>query len=400
MVLTCAAAQADPVFSGTGYAADAYGAGEHYPLPKPHTTETQAQFVGYYTHFDTLYPADTIAKSGPPSKLKDTPGEIDVEYPYDGRFRTLDSYLDRNPVTGLLIARDDTILYEHYRYGRTDSERFMSQSMAKTVVGMLIGIAVSEGAIKSIDDRADAYVPELAHTAYGETSIRDLLHMSSGVAFFEDSNPGDDRDKLGHDLFRPDGVGAVAAVKKFDTRERPSGTRFKYASIETEVLGIVLSRATHMPVAQYASERIWKKMGMESDASWGRDPTGQDIGYCCMSATLRDWARLGLMLAHDGEWNGTQIVPRDWIMQATTVASPASFLAPGRATPVFGYGYQVWIFPGERHVFGFFGMDGQRILVDPKSKLVLVQTAVWTNDHDPDMLEVFALWNALLAQYG
>jgi CubicO group peptidase (beta-lactamase class C family) len=400
LALSCAVAQSGAVFSDTGYAADAYGAAEHYPLPERAKEKTQKQFVGYYTHFDEIYPADPIAKAGSPSVLKSSPDELTLNYPYDGRIRSIGSYLDRSPVTGLLIARDDTILYEHYRYARKDTDRFMSQSMAKTLVGMLIGIAVSEGAIHSIDDYADVYVPELSGTAYGETSIRDLLHMSSGVSFHEDSNPGDDRDKLGRDLFAPNSVGAIEGVKRFNTRVRPPGTHFSYASIETEVLGLVLSHATHMSVAQYASERIWKKMGMESDASWVHDPTNQDITYCCVSATLRDWARLGLMLAHDGAWNGKQIVPRDWILQATTVSSPTSFLAPGRATPVLGYGYQVWILPGEHRMFALLGMDGQRIIVDPRSKLVLVQTAAWTNDHDPDMLEVFALWGALVAQYG
>jgi CubicO group peptidase (beta-lactamase class C family) len=400
LALTCAVAQSDAVFSDTGYAADAYGAADHYPVPAPGQARTQRQFVGYYSHFDEVHPADPIARAGAPSTLKTSAHELTLNYPYGGQYRNINDYLDRNPVTGLLIARDDTILYEHYRYARTDADRFMSQSMAKTIVGMLIGIAISEGAIHSIDDLADAYVPELANNAYGQTSIRDLLHMSSGVHFFEDSNPGDDRDKLGHDLLSTHGVGAIEAVKRFDKRERAPGTHFSYASIETEVLGLVLSHATHMSVAQYASERIWKKMGMESDASWGRDPTGQDITYCCVSATLRDWARLGLMLAHDGAWNGKQIVPCDWLLQATTVESSSSFLAPGIANPIFGYGYQVWILPGERRMFALQGMDGQRIIVDPRSKLVLVQTAVWTSDHDPGMREIYALWYSLVAQYG
>lgn len=400
LTLSCALAQSGPVFSTTGYAADAYGAAANYPLPERAHRRTQQQFVSYYSHFDEIYPADPIARAGVPSALATSPAELKLTYPYDGKIRSIDSYLDRNPVTGLLIARDDTILDEHYRYARKDTDRFMSQSMAKTLVGLLIGIALADGSIHSIDDLADRYVPELAGTAYGETSIRDLLHMSSGVRFHEDSNPGDDRDKLGRALFNPHGAGAIEGVKRFNTRERPAGTHFSYASIETEVLGLVLSHATHESVAQYASERIWKKMGMESNASWGRDPTGQDITYCCVSATLRDWARLGLMLAHDGAWNGQQIVPRDWIMQATTVASPSSFLAPGIANPVFGYGYQVWILPGDHRMFALQGMDGQRIIVDPRSKLVLVQTAVWTSDHDPGMREVYALWYALVAQYG
>lgn len=400
LILACTVAQPNPVFSDTGYAADNYGAEDHYPLPVPGHARTQKQFVGYYSHFDEVRPTDPIPKAGAPSILKTSARELTLNYPYGGQYRNLNDYLDRNPVTGLLIARGDTILYEHYRYARKDSDRFMSQSMAKTIVGMLIGIAISEGAIHSIDDLADIYVPELADNPYGRTSIRDLLHMSSGVHFFEDSNPGDDRDKLGLDLFNPHGPGAIEAVKQFDKRERAPGTHFSYASIETEVLGLVLSHATHMSVAQYASERIWKKMGMESDASWGRDATGQDITYCCVSATLRDWARLGMMLAYDGRWNGQQIVPRNWILQATSVAPRDGFLAPGKANPIFGYGYQVWLLPGERRMFALQGMDGQRIIVDPSSKLVLVQTAVWTSDHDPGMREIYALWYALVAQYG
>lgn len=400
LALSCAVAQSDAVFSDTGYAADAYGAADHYPLPVPGQTRTQKQFIGYYSHFDEIHPSDLIAKAGAPSTLKTSEHELVLNYPYGGQYRSVTDYLDRNPVTGLLIARGDTILYEHYRYARKDTDRFMSQSMAKTIVGMLIGIAVSEGAIHSIDDLADKYVPQLADTAYGQTSIRDLLHMSSGVHFFEDSNAGDDRDKLGRDLFSPHGVGAIEAVKRFNQRDRAPGTHFSYASIETEVLGLVLSHATHESVAQYASERIWKKMGMESDASWGRDATGQDITYCCVSATLSDWARLGLMLAYDGKWNGQQIVPRDWVLQATSVVSPDSFLAPGKANSLFGYGYQVWILPGDHRMFALQGMDGQRIIVDPRSKLVLVQTAAWTSDHDPGMREVYAVWNALVAQFG
>jgi CubicO group peptidase (beta-lactamase class C family) len=400
LTLSCAAAQSGAVFSTTGYAADAYGAADGYPVPVPGRPRGQEHFVGYYTHFDEVRPTDLIARAGTPSTLDTSERELALSYPYGGQYRNLNDYLDRNPVTGLLIARGDTILYEHYRYARKDTDRFMSQSMAKTLVGMLIGIAISEGAIHSVDDLADAYVPELADNAYGQTSIRDLLHMSSGVHFHEDSNPGDDRERLGRDLFSAHGAGAVAAIKHFDKRERTPGTHFSYASIETEVLGLVLSHATHMSVAQYASERVWKPMGMESDASWGRDSKGQDIAYCCVSATLRDWARLGLMLAYDGVWNGKQIVPRDWVLQATSVGSPDSFLAAGRASPIFGYGYQVWILPGERRMFALQGMDGQRIIVDPQAKLVLVQTAVWTSDHDPGMREIYALWNALVAQHG
>ncbi|WP_162878244.1 serine hydrolase [Trinickia diaoshuihuensis] len=230
LMLANAIAPASPVFSDTGYAADAYGATENYPLPISGRARTQKQFVGYYSHYDTVRPADPIEKAGRPSLLKTSERELTLTYPYGGQYRNLNNYLDRNPVTGLLIARGDTILYEHYRYDRKDSDRFLSQSMAKTVIGMLIGIAVSEGSIRSIDDLADLYVPELADNPYGQTSIRDLLHMSSGVHFFEDSNAGDDRDKLGLDLFDPHGKGAIEAVRRLGTR-RPDSLRCSEADI-------------------------------------------------------------------------------------------------------------------------------------------------------------------------
>jgi CubicO group peptidase (beta-lactamase class C family) len=394
------AERSGPVFSNTGFAGATYGEAEGYPIPKIGERRTARTDVGYYSHFDRVRSVDAVKTAGAPSALKWADRAIAPVYPYNDQIRSIGSYLDRNPVTGLLIARNDTILYEHYQYGRTDHDRFMSQSMAKTIVGMLVGIAVSEGAIRSIDDSAATYVPELSGNIYGDTSIRNLLHMSSGAAYHENSTPNDDTVKLGHDLFPARAPGAITAIRKYNKRDKPPGTRFNYASVETEVLGLVVSHAVHMPLAVYASSRIWQKMGMEQDASWGRDPTGEAIAYCCFSATLRDWARLGLMLAHDGAWNGRQIVPRQWVIDSTTVPSDRPYLSPGKATRLLGYGYQTWLLPGQGRMFAFQGMDGQRILVDPASKLVLVQTAVWTDDHDPGMREVFALWNAIVTQYG
>ena len=204
--------------------------------------------------------------------------------------------------------------------------------MAKTVVGLLVGIAVQERAIRSIDDLTSAYVPELAGTEYGATPIRALLQMSSGIAFTETYRSGDDVSKLGNDVFAPNAPGAIAAVKQFNTRVAPPGTQFNYSSADTEVLGLILSRATHTTLADYLSTRIWKKLGAEADAAWDVDPTDQEIAFCCMVATLRDWARLGLMLANDGFWNGQQIVPAQWVIDATT-APPDSYLAPGKLSP-------------------------------------------------------------------
>ena len=303
--------------------------------------------------------------------------------------------------TGLLIVKDDTILYEHYRYARTDRDRFLSQSMAKTITAMLIGIAISENKIRSIDDPVLAYVPSLANTEYGKTSIQDLLHMSSGVAFTENYDGSDDVAKLGRDLFGAPGKDAVASVAQLNTRIAPPGTKWHYASAETEILGLVLRAAIGQPVADYLHERIWQAIGTEADASWAIDGTGQEVTFCCFNAVLRDYARLGRLLAHDGAWEELQVIPRQWLLDATTVHPTSAYLAAGAATPYFGYGYQVWIFPGEQRRFALLGIRGQMILVDPASKLVMVQTAVRNNPSDRAAnAETVALWLGLVKQLG
>lgn len=394
---------AEPKFSATGPDANAYGAAQNYPTPAKGRRLgpiDQNMLVGFYSHFDQVRDLRPVPTSSSPSVLKRAAVEIAPVYGYDGRIKTAADYLAAHPVTGLLIARGDTILYEHYQYGRSDRDRFMSQSMAKTVIGMLVGIALSEGAIKSIDDLVSVYVPELAGTEYGKTPIRALLQMSSGIAYRETYQPGDDVTKMAQDLFPPDSAGAIAAVKQFNSRAAPPGTQFNYSSADTEVLGLVLSRATHGTVANYFSTRIWQKLGAEADAGWAVDATGQEIAFCCMVATLRDWARLGLMLANDGQWNGQQIVPKQWIIDATS-AKPGSYLAPGVLSSILGYGYQTWISAGERRRFSLIGIQGQTMLIDPVSKMVLVHTAVRLNfAGGPANVEVAGLWYAVLAQYG
>ncbi len=393
-----ASARSGPIYSNTGADADAYGAAQGYPVPPLGEPFTQQTIVGWHSHYDRLTAMRAVARGATTSILKRADDEIAPVYYYAGRQNSLEDYLSRNPVTGLLIAREDTIVYEHYLYARTDKDRLLSQSMVKTLTGLLVGIAVSEGAIRSIDDTAATYVPELADTEYGGTRLRALLQMSSGVRFVETYQPGDDIYKLQGALLWPGATGAIAAVHQFNTREAAPGTRFVYASPETEVLGLVISRATHMSLAEYLSSRIWQKLGAESDAAWAIDPTGQEVAYCCFVAVLRDWARLGLMIAHDGVWNGQQIIPRQWMIEATT-ASKQSYLAP--QTHHWGYGYQIWILPGERRMVALIGIHGQAVFVDPESKLIMVQTAVRMKPTgDPRSAETIALWYALVAQYG
>ena len=389
-----------PRFAAGGPDAEAFGASAGYPIGDRAGPVDVGSLVGRYSHLDEIFPARSIRKAPTPSRLVRV-----VEPPITWRFEdaelTVDDYLARNPITGLLIARGDTILVERYQYARTDRQRFTSWSMAKTVTAMLVGIAIAEGHIGSVDDSAATYVPDLAGTEYGRTSIRHLLQMSSGVRFSEEYTGSDDVSRLAAETFQLRGPGGPSAVLPFNERAAPAGTRFSYSSAETQVLGLVLRAATGRPLAEYLESRIWQPMGAEADATWLVDNAGQEAAYCGLNAVLRDYARLGLLLAHDGQWHGRQVIPEAWILEGTTVRADEPHLQAGTATPGFGYGYQTWILPGEPRMFSLWGVRGQRIFVDPRSKLIMVKTAVHKQPNDPrPTLEGEALWLALVHEFG
>ena len=318
-----------PVFSSTGPDAAAYGAAEGYPLGSRATSEEVKHLVATYSRFDDLFISGIVIRAEEPWLFRRAPAEPKITYEFQSNRYTLEDFLSRNPTTGLLIAKDDTILFEHYQYARTDRHRFLSQSMAKTITSMLIGVAVAEGKIKSIDDTAATYVPQLAGTEYGRTALRDLLHMASGIVFSENYDGKDDLSRLVADLASR--KRAVDSVVQFNTRDAPPGTRFRYASAEALVLGIVLRSAVGRPITDYLREKIWQPIGAEANASWALDGGGQEVTHCCFNAVLRDYARLGRLLAHDGKWEGRQIIPRQWILDATTVVPGDAYLAPGVA---------------------------------------------------------------------
>ena len=394
-----AAAEATAVFSPTGPDAEAYGSAEGYPIGGREKLGSQRTLVGAYSHFDETRPARPIPAPATASVLRRATAEIRLEYTFQDQKQTLDSYLERNPATGLLILRDKTIFYEHYRYARTDHDRFTSQSMAKTIVAMCLGIAIGEGSVKSVDETVATYVPELASTELGKTPILALLTMSSGMQFHEVYDGKDDMMRLARGLTHPDSPGAAQVTTQFDTRVSPPGKVFNYASLDTELLGLVITRATKMPLTDFMASRLWGPIGAEAASSWVIDAKGQEITYCCFNAVLRDWGRLGALLAADGEWNGKQVIPRQWMADATAVHAP--YLAPGMGGRRFGYGYQLWIMPGQRRQFALRGIYGQTMLIDPATRTVLVHTAarpMATNNVGE--AELMALWNALVASNG
>jgi CubicO group peptidase (beta-lactamase class C family) len=382
---------AGPRFREDGPNADDFGRKDGYPSCKgvAYIDNTRCR-VGALSRFDTLFPARTIPAPKQPVQLARATSEPVIRYRFTGLDLTLDDYLNRQPVTGLLIAKDNTILVERYQYGRTDTDRLTSFSMAKSMVALLIGIALKDGAIRSVDDLAETYVPGLKDTEYGRTPIKALLLMASGVAFSnDDANPSSDINTLARLTLGQNSVGSLAAVKQFNTRRSPPGTRFSYSSAETVVLGLVLAAATKRTVSDYAAEKLWQPLGAEADATWIIDATGQEVTFGHFNAVLRDWARLGLMLANRGNWQGKSVVAEDWLTASASDALPTD-------SPLAKYGYQIWYSPDTRR-FLLRGLRGQNVLVDPDLKLVLVQTAL--SGGQPEVIELLALWNALRAQF-
>ena len=391
---------AAPRFAPDGPDAEEYGASDGFPTGDRTTFFRIPFLVGSHSQLDQVFEGRLVRRADRASRLGRAASEPVLQYYYQGAAADLDRYLSRNPATGFLIARGETILVERYQYGRNDRHRFTSWSMAKTVTSMLVGIAIAEGRIRSVDDPAAIYVSALAGTEYGRTSLRHLLQMSSGVRFVEEYSGRDDVAQLSADTFRQVGAGGVEAVTRYDQRVLPAGSKFSYASVETQVLGLVLRNAVGRPVADYLSEKIWQPMGAEADATWLVDRAGQEATYCCINAVLRDYARLAVLLAHDGNWRGRQIIPAAWIAEATRARPEPSHLKPGVATPFFGYGYQTWIFPGERPMFALLGVRGQTILVDPTSRLVMVHTAVRKQPSSPGPSELSALWRTVVSALG
>jgi CubicO group peptidase (beta-lactamase class C family) len=312
--------------------------------------------IGVMTNYPSVYPSRVVKKADAPRPLKRAAQE-----PALG----LDKFLAENRNTGLLVMKGDTVLAERYQYERKPEHRFVSMSMAKTVVGMLVGIALAEKKIASIDDLAEKYVPDLKGHPYGETPIRHLLTMSSGVRFIEVYSGNDDVMKLANSILFQKGPGGAAALEPFRERVAPPGQRWSYASSETFVLALVVRGATGENLSDYTSRMLWQPMGAESDAAWNIDPAGNEVGYCCFSATLRDWARLGLLLADGGARDGKQIIPAAWVKASTSPQGPTT-----------GYGYQTWVsYMGDR--FHLRGLRGQAVWVHPTTRTVVVHTSVY-----------------------
>ncbi|MDB5852558.1 MAG: hypothetical protein JWR22_599 [Herminiimonas sp.] len=319
------------------------------------------------------------------------------------RSLTTDDYLGRQRIMGLLIIKDGVVQVERYQYGRTRDDRFLSNSMAKSIVSLGIGIAHDEGKIKSLDDPADVYAPALAGTLYGATTIRNMLRMASGARFTERYDNADDLARYGNAV----SVSGIKAAATVTVRAEPAGTVFNYASAETDMLGAVMQGATGMTLSEYLAPRLWQPIGAASSALWRTDRTGLERASGNFNATLQDYGRLAIVLANDGVRPGDperrQIIPRAYLIEATDAKTAPEAFKPKRATPYYGYGYQFWLFPGDKRRFALLGVYGQMIFVDPELKLVMVQTAANATPRSGDTTlaaDADRFWRGVVGYYG
>jgi CubicO group peptidase (beta-lactamase class C family) len=337
--------------------------------------------VHNFQAMDELFPARPIHRGATPHAFGESLRDLPKTYRFGGRDESTEAFLDRSTTTALLVLKGDTIQFERYYRGADRGSALTSWSVAKSVVSTLVGIALDEGAIASLDDVASKYAPELQGSAYGEVPLRHLLTMSSGVRFTEDYKDalsdihlmfarlfvfGDHGESVGHYLAsRP--------------REAAARARFYYASADTLALGLALRGAVHMPLTSYLEQKLWQPLGMEYDATWNVDGDGTELAFCCLNVRLRDYAKIGRLVARGGDWDGRRIVSQDWVHQATR---PDAIYPPGSLPRgSFGYQYQWWIPAGSHGIFTGRGVWGQSLWVNPSHDLVIVKTSV-----DPDFM--------------
>lgn len=289
---------------------------------------------------------------GPPLKLP-----VDV-----------DAYMAGQRSAALLIVQDGKLRLERYGLGFDAQGRWTSFSVAKSLTSTLLGAAIRDGAIKSMDDKVSQYIPQMKGSAYDDVSIRQLLTMTSGVKWNEDyADPQSDVAQFNN--HKPEeGMDAAVSYLRRLPREVPPGTRWLYSTGETNLVGILISQATKKPLAQYLSEKIWVPAGMQQQATWVLNKTGNEISGCCIQAAARDYARVGQFILNGARVNGQSIVPDGWLAEATH--KRADIGQPGR-----GYGYQWWTY--DDGTFAARGIFGQGIFIDPGRRLVIVSNANW-----------------------
>jgi len=332
------------------------------------SAEQQAR---WYPAMETVYQTRPIAAGDRVRALPLAGRTLDPVFTHAGRTWTVDEYMATYRVSGLLVIRDGRVLLEKYGLGRRPQDRWTSFSVAKSVTAILVGAAIQDGRIKSLQTPVTDILPELRGSAYDGVTLRQLLMMSSGVRWSEDySDPNSDV--------------AVAYMRTLPRAHAP-GTKFNYNTGETDLVGILLARAVGMGLADYASEKIWKPYGMEMEGAWVTDPGGLERGGCCISMTLRDYGRVGQFVLDEGVIDGHPVLPPGWAREATSKQ-----IENGQA----GYGYFWWMQPnGAYQATGIFG---QSITTFREDRIIIVVNSAWPKSGGPDLRDGrTALINAL-----
>lgn len=295
----------------------------------------------------------------------------------------IDQYLAGQRAAGIVIVQDGKVRFERYGLGFDARGRWTSFSVAKSFTSTLVGAAIQDGYIKSLDDKVSRYIPGLRGSAYDDVSIRQLLTMSSGIRWNEDyEDPNSDVNKF-NDAKPDPGMDATVSYMRKLPRAHPPGEVWHYNTGETNLIGVLVSSATGKPLSEYMQEKIWQPGGMEAEATWLLSKTGHEIAGCCLQAETRDFARFGLFVLANGNVGGKQIVPADWFAMAAHKQKDIG--RPGK-----GYGFQWWTYDdGSVAAQGIFG---QGIFIDPKRHLVIASNADWpraSKGPQPESREAF-----------
>lgn len=314
------------------------------------------QRAANFRAMETLFPG-TVAKAGTPRPLPaGEPLAIDEA--------EIKAFMAEQNVAGLMVIQDGKLRYQGYGMGFGPDQRWTSFSVAKSVTSTLLGAAVKDGYIKSLDDPVTDYVPEIGGSGYDGVTIRQILTMTSGVKWNEDyTDPASDVVRMLSAPVKPGEDPNVAYLAKLP-REAEPGSKWVYKTGETNLIGVIVARATGKQLTDYAKDKLVDPAGFEGDLFWMVDPIGQNVGGCCLSLRLADYARIGLFALEGG--NGQ--VPEGWFGEAGDAQVSIGF-------PGFGYGYQWWTYPG--NTFGAQGIFGQAITVIPEKKLVIAAVSNW-----------------------
>jgi CubicO group peptidase (beta-lactamase class C family) len=326
--------------------------------------------VNTFSHADTLQPTRVVHRGASPQTLtKSSKSFPPIHYELSGHRFDLYDYLATNRVAGMLVLKDGKIAFEDYELGTGPDTHWISFSMAKSISSTLVGIALADGAIASLDDPVVRYVPSLRGSAYDGVSVRQILTMSSGVRWNETyTDPQSDRRQV-LELQIAGKPGEVLRYMGSLPRAAAPGSVWNYSTGETFVLGAVIEGATHRSLTDYLSEKIWAPAGMESDAAWWVDgPQGLAWAGSGLEATLRDYGRFALIAADSGRLHGRLLVPEGWFKEAGVPHDIGGKMVD--------YGYMWWIPPQSVPVhagaFEAVGIFGQYMYINPREHLAIV----------------------------